>query len=895
MHNYREAVINAISGNEEAYRYLYDNTAQSVYVFLLHETGNKETADELIAKTYNEAWGRLGEMTEAPEIFPEWILNIAKGIAGLDLAEDATMLVSGESVVADGAHAYANFAGNLTPGAAGGFSGAAGTGISPNAANAGLSPNMANVSGNANMAGIHSPGGQGLAGGANGRNYLGGYSSQNAPGGMPGQSAQGIGPNESGISQSGFQRTGFGENAGDGGVHQTGLSGQSSGSGVSGGDASHAANAGRRVGSEVGRSPASGGSPGTHSAMSGSKAGIEGSKSAVSGGKAGAEGSKSAVSGSKAGAGGSKVAAAGGKAGATGVKTAFLSTVAGKVVLGVGIAVAATTITIGGYFAAKKLNDKKKSGEDSVEVASAEIVTEDVTGALTESDVTSEAVTEAATEAATEEVNAEDALREYLEAMLIPNYGIYDPSQTTYDRTPLLCEYSYIYNNSTHQLEPSVKYDSIGDESNIKVHGPNLSGIYFAEICDLDGDGTKELFVLRSDEAIPQEEWDLIKRYTIRAEVYVNTLDEVILAKGETLEIWDDMYNTFWKDDQRGSFSPDKKNIIDYMALSTVNGVQYLLIEKGGWYDTDGDYYGIIISLKDFSRVRAFAYRGYAGEPAQIMNVTYPDGKVQNESIPEGSDWDTEYDLSSQNMINRGWIGADNEWIFSYLGGSVNDFQRRYIFERDDAGSDQNTPEQKPTEAANTDWKADYLETIQAFEDSEEYSSEYVTIVKSYNLIYINNDDIPELVCQYKPENDQASNNAIVYTWKDGRVIELGSCSEYFVACMYYPKENYVNAGGGKSEAGARWDSCVWQMNESGDGIIKTTYISSRYDLDKYSSASEAANDNALSSDKVEWFEYKYVDGQYIRVGEDEFPQFTSSPESVFGTMTRSEIEDKLK
>ncbi len=109
-----------------------------------------------------------------------------------------------------------------------------------------------------------------------------------------------------------------------------------------------------------------------------------------------AAGGKSAVSGISAGA----KAATGAKV-AAGTKAAFLSTAAGKAVLGIGCTVAAAALTTGGYFAAKNLT-KDEPDTTSTEISSAVIETGESTEIATD--------TESMATEATEEITATEEM-----------------------------------------------------------------------------------------------------------------------------------------------------------------------------------------------------------------------------------------------------------------------------------------------------------------------------------------------------------------------------------------------------------------------------------------------------------------------------------------------------
>jgi len=214
----------------------------------------------------------------------------------------------------------------------------------------------------------------------------------------------------------------------------------------------------------------------------------------------------------------------------------------------------------------------------------------------------------------------------------------------------------------------------------------------------------------------------------------------------------------------------------------------------------------------------------------------------------------------------------------------------------DGGKTEEGQTEEKTTEEAkeNADFdvaemKQDYLAKIEAFEND----SDHADYEKSYNLIYVNDDDIPELVCQYKFDTIQTSQNGILYTWKDGEVIELGEMAEGLSTCDYYPRKNYIDAGGAQEEMGAVWYSSVWRINETGDGLEKKTYMSAAYDKEKFKSQEEA-DETAFNTGN--WFLYEITDDGPVRIDEKEIDKSELGQcWAVFGTMTRAEVENRLK
>ena len=80
INNYQEAIYLSRRGYKEGYDFLYASTVQSVYEYLVRETGNVDMADSLIAEVYENAWTRIGEVAD-PDTFPQWIISVAEDTA----------------------------------------------------------------------------------------------------------------------------------------------------------------------------------------------------------------------------------------------------------------------------------------------------------------------------------------------------------------------------------------------------------------------------------------------------------------------------------------------------------------------------------------------------------------------------------------------------------------------------------------------------------------------------------------------------------------------------------------------------------------------------------------------------------------------------------------------
>ncbi len=239
-----------------------------------------------------------------------------------------------------------------------------------------------------------------------------------------------------------------------------------------------------------------------HMNASGAGRGLQQMSAASAGGK------------SVAGAAGAKTATA---AAGAGVKTAFLSTVAGKVVLGVGIAVTAAALGVGGFVLAKKINEKKEEPTTAV--------TEQSSAVIEIEETVTEAVTEAETEATTEEVTTETAkvdahalYEAYLRDTLVPERGIHaaEQDQTGWGR----------------------QNDGEGPSGSPWFNG---TGIYTVDFDDYDGDGEEEMLVISGKTGAAVNNYTTVS-YIIQAELYNEADGKVVLDSARDITTGYDGY-----------------------------------------------------------------------------------------------------------------------------------------------------------------------------------------------------------------------------------------------------------------------------------------------------------------------------------------------------------------
>ena len=61
-----------------------------------------------------------------------------------------------------------------------------------------------------------------------------------------------------------------------------------------------------------------------------------------------------------------------------------------------------------------------------------------------------------------------------------------------------------------------------------------------------------------------------------------------------------------------------------------------------------------------------------------------------------------------------------------------------------------------------------------------------------FAIVYLNKDDIPELLVSNSANASHADGYESIYTYKDGKVLRLGGTSAYFTG--YYPRKNLIRS-----------------------------------------------------------------------------------------------------
>lgn len=155
-------------------------------------------------------------------------------------------------------------------------------------------------------------------------------------------------------------------------------------------------------------------------------------------------------------------------------------------------------------------------------------------------------------------------------------------------------------------------------------------------------------------------------------------------------------------------------------------------------------------------------------------------------------------------------------------------------------------------------WKEAYLTkaasiTKSDFNDGDVYLPDDYEV--HYDLVFINSDTIPELVCCVDTSNGESWIN--VYTYTDGEVIMLGdSFYRYKIEVSYVPAGNLICEGGAMSGAGSIVSSMYLYMDDDCKTLYELEITSARFDMDKYSNVDEAVA--AGEYDDNVWYTYKW-------------------------------------
>ena len=207
--------------------------------------------------------------------------------------------------------------------------------------------------------------------------------------------------------------------------------------------------------------------------------------------------------------------------------------------------------------------------------------------------------------------------------------------------------------------------------------------------------------------------------------------------------------------------------------------------------------------------------------------------------------------------------------------------------------------------AGDNGWRAAYhdkTQTISLDEFIMEYSSGKTMKIPFrqdaailYDLAFINEDTVPELVCSVDMGDYTYYIN--LYTFHAGEVIKLGTTMyRSTVAPSYVPFKNRISLGGGVSGMGTAVSTSVGVMNEAGDGIDAVEISSYRYDPDKYADWGEAEAANDMAPEGV-WYSYIWDAENKSRIPitqEEKERRFsTEGGKELLGKYTAEELSQK--
>ena len=437
-------------------------------------------------------------------------------------------------------------------------------------------------------------------------------------------------------------------------------------------------------------------------------------------------------------------------------------------------------------------------------------------------------VTDATTEEAVVETNDKELLEKYLYDVLIPEHGVYNPAQTTYSSGSAFSVRTFTFNKDTKTLE--LNWDMPNDPGNYNVAESDyadLSGLIYAEIGDYDGDEKEELLVIRGDEKGGVTLEDYSKRYPVKIELYFVQESEAVIKNEITAEIWDEGYIEKCRmDGSKADWVLEKyetaKNYIDDIYISTIDGKRYLTLSEGGWFDISGEIQCAVIPIDTLIPKTVIYYDAYQMDAANYAIIDKATGNIVYESYTEdlnSIENSSGYYMADDFMKSKKWLGEDYNHLFYFKGGELNDFLLKYWYgdDTESDGSEETTEEAVDTDTDDADskeWKQAYLDYLNAFVKDEENSEEengYIRYIypeplyvdeygdehyvsygignayndgfysvmargsdKGFNVMYLDNDDIPEilLIDDY---------DMFLLTYYDNKVvpIELGFTGSY--------------------------------------------------------------------------------------------------------------------
>ena len=330
-----------------------------------------------------------------------------------------------------------------------------------------------------------------------------------------------------------------------------------------------------------------------------------------------------------------------------------------------------------------------------------------------------------------------------------------------------------------------------------------------------------------------------------------------------------------------------------------------------------------LISLKDMEYVKGIYAEGPFGQTEDMgswtVNVTYSDYKSGSTSTSETTlsvySEENRISASEKYLVSEGLSGEDtlltemSEGVTDHTGfiekyymnpdagkasekESANDDQKK-----DDSESDGLQKKEDKSEKNSSEWKAAYTDIVNEFESkSNEYGDDFE---RQYDLVYIDDDDIPELICTFNSTSEMSSfYSGELYTCIDGKVVMLsdaiygpsGAGGNNFDT-LFFERRNVILKES-VSEAGASFYSVISQINIQNKNLDTIELCSAAYDKEKYSSTIDAGQDIANEH------KFFFKDGKSLSA--EEFNNIKSEllsgdPLTLKGTINKDAILNKLK
>ena len=380
-------------------------------------------------------------------------------------------------------------------------------------------------------------------------------------------------------------------------------------------------------------------------------------------------------------------------------KKGFLGTTAGKIVAAVAGLAIVGGITTAIILGTGKKEDKDKTGtEYQANNGSTELTTGSVDNTEVDtnntSDITASTENTSETTEATTEVTKDESeiLREYLDKTLVPEYGVYDPSQI-YLSESVAAEaptiYSFEYDEESGELI-RMQTDVYDLDGFLRDYSYDYSGIYYAMIDDYNGDDKPELLIIRGTGVHKIDSVGYEANQYIAALYHVED-DKAVLTAETPLYF-----------NENGIDGKERYNI-DNIYSMTIDGQKCLMFAFWNPHsDVSQNDYAAIISLKDLTYV-SYLHGTLVQEANNVIYSSYKETIFSDGSTKEyradyrevDGKWETDLGFGSMNdeyLTERGYMNDSTELIFTMC--MATDISREYIFLKDGASDDGITTEE---------------------------------------------------------------------------------------------------------------------------------------------------------------------------------------------------------